>query len=168
MYLSIHSLLPKYVYIKLLSNCRYPDLEIILCTVESYRKVKAKANSFVSGSYKNYQNGAVGNQPTHSGKELQCFLEAESTEWFTEGLAFSPSYYLALPPLFLSFSVFLCVASQACWWEMKRGGNSGGGANSYFGKLVLYKSFNTLWLSVTMHLLMFAKGIHCTLYSTVL
>jgi hypothetical protein len=34
---------------------------------------EAKVNSFVSGSYKNYQKGAVSYQPTHSGKGVECF-----------------------------------------------------------------------------------------------
>ncbi len=80
---------------------------------------------------------------------------------YREDQAFSPSYDLALPPppapvllplaSCLFFSIFLCVAGRA--YTDGRGRRGGRGAESYDRNKawVLYKSFNTLWSTGSMH-----------------
>ncbi len=75
----------------------------------------------------------------------------ESVELFTEDQAFSPSYYLALPPPLyrqqaFSLSQFSCVSPVELTQD--RGGEGEGKKSQIIRRrenLVLYESFNTLW-----------------------
>ncbi len=49
----------------------------------------------------------------------------------------------------LSFSVFLCVAGRAYWWERREKGWGRSQNIRRRESLVLYKSFNTLWSTFT-------------------
>ncbi len=80
-------------------------------------------------------------------------LRAEGIEGFIEDQAFYLSYDLAPPPpppslmsaSCLSISVSLCVAADRSYWRERRGRSQ----NIWrLDSLVLYKSYNTLWLRV--------------------
>ncbi len=85
--------------------------------------------------------------------QLPKMIRTESIEWFVENQAFSPSYDLAPTPAPLSSArvlaipVFLCVAAGRAYWRERGGGNGVGGSliKRRRRRLVLCKSFNTLW-----------------------
>ncbi len=84
------------------------------------------------------------------------WLHAESIGWFIEEQAFLRWYHLAPPPppplpfssqQVVSLSVFLCMVGRAYWlWGGARGWGRSQIIRPPRERLVLYKSFNSLWV----------------------